>query len=188
MKKLLITVLCLMLACTHTPAFATTDADSYLVDKVWEMNVANYSNTEYIFFGRDGYGFWVRNYVAVDATGSEYKSSSGAWTYYFRWKTFTRDNTDYITISFKDQQEPVNGWGRYHNPHKENTYWLLWNPTFMYLIDTTHEDIDSRYENSKHDLYIFNGVAPASYLIEKYTNEANNAFTAPAGGDGGGSR
>ena len=174
MKKLLVFVLCLMFCCTSA-AFASSEADQYLVDKIWEMNVGDFSNTEYFFFGRDGYGFWFRSYA----------KSSGQ-SYYFKWETFDGYDKSYITIEFKDQDAPINGWSLYNNPHKENTYWLLWNPDFMYMIDRTHEGTNIRSTDCRKDLHIFNGTVLTPYMVEQYTNEANNAFAYSNGGTGGG--
>ena len=178
MKKLFcILTLLMIITLALSPALADSEADEYLVGKVWEMNIANFDNTEYIFFGRNGYGFWVHRY-----------ETSYGKSYYFRWETFDGYDKSYITIEFKDQEAPVNGWDLYNNPHKENTYWLLWNPDFMYMIDMTHSGTDLRSTDYRRDLHIFNATTPDPYMLERFTNEADNAFSGPFGGGGGGSR
>ena len=168
MKKLIcVLTLLLMTTLALTPAFAYTEADEYLVDKVWEMNVGDWGNTEYIFFGRDGYGFWARRY-----------ETGYAKMYYFYWHTWSEGSalSTYIQIDFGSQEEPVNGWSLYNNPHQQGRYQLLWNPDFMFMIDHEHTGTDIRSTDSRRDLHIFNGQYPAPYLIEKYTNECNAFF------------
>lgn len=160
MLKKLVCFLCLLMTALTAPALADSEADQYLVDKVWEMNIGDWGNTEYMFFGRDGYGFMARRY-----------EKSSARLYYFYWQTWTESATldTYIRIDFAAQQPPVNGWSLYNNPHQHNAYLLLWNPDFIYMIDMEHAA-------PQRHLHLFNGQYPAPYLIEKYTREANAFF------------
>lgn len=168
MKKLVcILTLLLMTALSLTPAFAETDADQFLVDKVWEMNVGNWGNTEYMFFGHDGYGFWVRPYEMGDVR-----------MYYFYWHTWFDAPTmnTWIQIDFGAQEAPVNGWSLYNNPHQHNSYQLLWSPEFMYILDLSHTGTDVRSTDSRRDLHLFDAQTPAPYLVERYVNECNAFF------------
>lgn len=165
MKKIACFLLAMLTVLSLVPASAESEADQYLVDKVWEMNVNSWGNVEYMFFGRDGYGFMARRY-----------DKGYAKNYYFSWYTWEDKATctTYIRIDFKNQEAPVNGWSNLNNPHKQACYKLRWNPDFMFFLDYAHSGTDIRSADSQRNLYIENGRYPAD--IEKYTRDANAQF------------
>ncbi|MBQ4620799.1 MAG: hypothetical protein IJB25_13130 [Clostridia bacterium] len=139
MKKLVIS---LLLLCVLLPAYALADtkADPYLVDTPWEMTVANYGFVRYMDFDSDGTGF-----MAVPVVYSSYTGESKIYCeiYDFTWSSFVADGDDYVTIHFEGEY-PGYGWGLTDVPYQHNTYYLLWNPDFMYLFDLNHSGLDEK--------------------------------------------
>lgn len=161
MKKLLIAVLCLMLACALMPAFAASDADTYLTDRIWELEVDRFANSLYMFFAHNGYG-----YLADSG------AKSSAEMFYFSWYSYDENGTSYIRIDFKEDKTPINGWGNYYMPYRNATYNLLWNPGFMLMLDQSNSSADG----SSKLLYIQNAQVPNSYYMERLFAEINAQF------------
>lgn len=139
MKKILIglLVICLLLpAC----AFADTEADWYLVDTPWEMTVATYDFVRYMDFDSDGTGFMAVPVVYSSYTGESYTYCR---LHNFTWSSFVVDGDNYVTIHFEGEY-PGYGWGLTDVPYQCNTYYLLWNPDFMYLLDLNHSGLDEK--------------------------------------------
>ncbi len=165
MKKIILaTCLLLALLCTQLTAFAQTSADAYLVDRVWEMSITGYANKDYMFFHNSGRGFMARNY-----------STSSARCYYFTWYTYSENGMDYIRVDFNDGA-PVNGWSTLNNPHQRSRYTLLWNPDFMYLMDTMHSGTDPKGRSAQKTIELTNPQTPSNVLLERYAQEIRSQF------------
>ena len=141
MKKVLIYIcLTIFLGCAMFPiseALAVTEADPYLMDGRWEMEMTGWYGIRYMNFYSDGTGIMEVPYV---------ESPSGIHGYYnygFTWHTYPYGVELFISITFEGDY-PGYGWGVLDVPYKSNTYKLIWNPQFMILSDWTHTGTDAR--------------------------------------------
>ena len=143
MKKRFCILACLVV-CTLLPTacFAESEADQYLVAGPWEMTVTGFANVSYLSFNPDGTGF-----LAVPVGGAD----TPVWTYSFTWQTLPDGLDCYINIFFEGEYPGID-WGNLHVPHKFNTYYLLWNPTLMFLIDQSHSGTDDWGRSSEKSM------------------------------------
>lgn len=148
MKKILIglLVICLLLpAC----AFADTEADQYLIEYYWEMTVGLDDTIRYMNFLPDGTG-----YMGVPVVSSSYTGEVKSYLekFNFTWSSFVADDGgDYVTIHFEGEYWGL-GWGLGYNPYQYNTYYLIWNPDLMYLLDLNHSGMDAKQFNASKGL------------------------------------
>ena len=176
MKKILIS---LLMICMLLPvyAFADTEADWYLVDTPWEMTIHPFSNVRYMDFDSDGTGFLATPVVYSSYTG---ESKTYCETNNFTWNTFEIDGSLYITIHFEGEIGGY-GWGLIHNPYQHNTYWLLWNPDFMYLVDNNHSGLDEKQFQASKGMYLTR-IDSIPYM----SSDETGGYGAFGNGNGGG--
>jgi hypothetical protein len=129
MKKLFLTLLCLLLACSFSSAFATSEVDRYLTDRIWELEVDIFGTSRYIFFAHNGYGYLA-----------DHSQNSAGEMFYFSWYSYDEMGTAYIRIDFKEDRTPLNGWGSKYTPCRNAAYSLIWSSDSMMMSDTINKN------------------------------------------------